>query len=51
MVERYLERIRQKIEEIKFLLEQADIPEDRLNEIGEQLHRMEAIVTQYEKIA
>lgn len=48
MIERYMKIIRERIEDIKSLLEQADIPEDRLNEIYEQLHRMEVIVAQYE---
>lgn len=48
MIERYMKIIKERIADIKYLLEQADIPEDRLNEIYEQLHRMEAIVAQYE---
>lgn len=48
MIERYMKIIKERIEDIKSLLEQADIPEDRLNEIYEQLHRMEVIVAQYE---
>lgn len=48
MIERYMKIIKERIKDIKSLLEQADIPEDRLNEIYEQLHRMEAIVAQYE---
>lgn len=48
MIERYMKIIKERIEDIKSLLEQADIPEDRLNEIYEQLHQMEAIVAQYE---
>lgn len=48
MIERYMKIIKERIEDIKSLLEQTDIPEDRLNEIYEQLHRMEVIVAQYE---
>lgn len=48
MIERYMKMVKERIEDIKSLLEQADIPEDRLNEIYEQLRRMEAIVAQYE---
>lgn len=48
MIERYMKIIKERIEDIKSLLEQSDIPEDHLNEIYEQLHRMEEIVAQYE---
>ena len=50
MIVKYMERIKEIIEELKSLLEQADIPENKKLEIHERLCVMEEIADKHERM-
>lgn len=50
MITKYMARIKEIIEELKGLLEQADIPENKKLEIHERLCAMEDIANKHEKM-
>lgn len=50
MITKYMIRIKEIIEELKDLLEQADIPENKRYEIHEKLCAMEEIADKHEKM-
>ena len=50
MIVKYMARIKEIIEELKSLLEQADIPENKKLEIHEKLCVMEEIADSHEKM-
>ena len=50
MIVKYMARIKEIIEELNSLLEQADIPENKKLEIHEKLCVMEEIVNKHEKM-